>query len=89
LRCSPRIGPTRDARARSGANGHDLAPLAGIYEWAGAQGYQAAAEHILIEGVPVQFLPTYTLLVDEAVRAARVLSYGEVPVRVVGRRPRS
>ncbi|MDO8836489.1 MAG: hypothetical protein Q7V01_12885 [Vicinamibacterales bacterium] len=67
-----------------GVEQHDLAPLSGIYNWARAQGYATDAEHILIEGVPVQFLPSYTPLVEESVREARVLSYGAVPVRVVG-----
>src|SRR5665647_691488 len=66
------------------ADEHELAPLAGIYDWARAQGYETEAEHILIEGVPVQFLPTYTALVEESVRDARVLTYGAVSVRVVG-----
>jgi len=66
------------------ADEHQLAPLAGIYDWARAQGYPTDSEHILIEGVPVQFLPTYTPLVEESVREARVLTYDTVPVRVVG-----
>jgi hypothetical protein len=61
-----------------------LTPLAGIYEWARGQGYQTQAEHILIDGVPVQFLPAHTPLVEEAVRGARDLNYGAVTVRVVG-----
>lgn len=68
----------------SGVDHRDLAPLSGIYNWAKAQGYATDAEHILIEGVPVQFLPSYTTLVEESVREARVLQYGSVPVRVVG-----
>jgi len=66
------------------ADEHELAPLAAIYDWARAQGYATEAEHILIGGVPVQFLPTYTPLVEESVRGARRLTYGSVPVRVVG-----
>jgi hypothetical protein len=61
-----------------------LAPLAGIYEWARSQGYEAEAEHILIDGVPVQFLPAHNALVEESVREARELVYGTVTVRVVG-----
>jgi hypothetical protein len=67
-----------------GADQHTLAPLAGIYNWARAQGYKTDAEHVLIDGVPVQFLPTYTALVEESVREARLLTYGSEPVRVVG-----
>ena len=61
-----------------------LAPLAAIYEWARREGYEAQSEHILIDGVPVQFLPAYTSLVEESVREARDLSYGSTSVRVVG-----
>jgi hypothetical protein len=66
------------------ADQHALAPLTGIYDWARAEGYATDAEHILIGGVPVQFLPAFTALVEESVREARVLDYGTVPVRVVG-----
>ena len=62
----------------------ELAPLEGIYEWASREQYVTDAEHILIHGVPVQFLPAYTQLVEEAVRQARGLTYEGVPVRVVG-----
>lgn len=62
----------------------ELAPLAGIYEWARREQFVTEAEHILIHGVPVQFLPAYTQLVEEAIRQARVLTYEGVPVRVVG-----
>ena len=37
----------------------------------------------MIHGVPVQFLPAYNELVEEAVRTARELTYEDVPVRVV------
>ncbi|MCX6542982.1 MAG: nucleotidyltransferase [Acidobacteria bacterium] len=67
-----------------GAGQHELAPLAGIYDWARAQGYRTEAEHVLIDGVPVQFLPAYTALVEESIREARPLTYGSEPVRVVG-----
>lgn len=66
------------------ADEHKLDSLAGIYDWAREQGYKAEAEHILIEGVPVQFLPTFTALVEESVREAQVLTYDTVAVRVVG-----
>ena len=41
------------------------------------------AEHVLIEGVPVQFLPAYNALADEAIETAATLDYEGVPVRVV------
>ena len=66
------------------AAGNDvLAPLSRIYEWAGEQGFGLQAEHLLIEGVPVQLLPAYNALVEAALSTARVHDYGGVPVRVV------
>ena len=38
---------------------------------------------MLIEGVPVQFLPAYNPLLEEALAEAREISYEEVPTRVV------
>ena len=43
-----------------------LNPLIKIYEWAESYGYSPFQEHILIEGIPVQFLLTYNDLVKEA-----------------------
>ena len=66
------------------AVGNDvLVPLAGIYEWARSQGFGLEAEHLLIEGVPVQLLPAWNALVEAALSTARVHDYGGVPVRVV------
>jgi hypothetical protein len=54
-----------------------------IYRWAGARGYSTQAEHVMIEGVPVQFLPAHGELADEAIEQAATLEYEGVPVRVV------
>jgi hypothetical protein len=54
-----------------------------IYERLQAEGFTTDMEHILIHGVPVQFLPAYNELVDEAVEQARTIEYDGVPVRVV------
>jgi predicted nucleotidyltransferase len=37
----------------------------------------------MIEGVPVQFLPAYNALVEEALGQAREIDYDGVPARVV------
>lgn len=60
-----------------------LISLSPFYEWAVRRGFGASAEHILIHGVPVQFLPAHNALATEAVRSARTLDYEGVPVRVV------
>ncbi len=60
-----------------------LAPLSRVYEWAREQGFGLQAEHLLIEGVPVQLLPAYNALVQAALSTARLHDYAGVPVRVV------
>ena len=48
-----------------------------------ARGYTEEGECVHIEGVPVQFLPAYNALLEEALREARETSYEEVTTRVV------
>src|SRR5438128_2256336 len=57
--------------------------LAPLYDWAAGRGYTAQAEHVMIEGVPVQFLPAHNGLAEEAIDRAVTLEYEDVPVRVV------
>src|SRR5258708_21014917 len=59
-----------------------LVSLESIYRWASAHGYTADAEHIWIEGVPTQFLPSPSKLADEAIETAETLDYQGVPTRV-------
>jgi hypothetical protein len=61
----------------------DLLDLSTLYEWLRHRGFTPDAEHVLIHGVPVQFLPTYNRLVEEAVKEARKLDYDDTMVRVV------
>ncbi len=44
----------------------NLNPLSVIYQWAEEHGYKTENEHIVIEGLPVQFLLAYNELVKEA-----------------------
>lgn len=60
-----------------------LASLSSVYDWAGQQGYSIEAEHVMVHGVPVQLLPAYNPLVEDAVASAREHDYDGVPVRVV------
>lgn len=60
----------------------EIVQLTPIYDWLKQRGCRHEAEHILIHGVPVQFLPAYNELVEEAVKEARVLDYEKVPVQV-------
>ncbi len=57
----------------------DLSP---IYAWLSARGHRPDAEHVLIHGVPVQFLPAYNKLVEAAVEGAESQDYEGVEVRV-------
>ncbi len=43
-----------------------LNPLSQIYEWAEKNNFKLSREHIIIEGIPVQFLLAYNELVKEA-----------------------
>ncbi|HJQ35941.1 MAG TPA: hypothetical protein VKB93_02270 [Thermoanaerobaculia bacterium] len=57
--------------------------LAPIYEWARRNDYPTEREHVIVEGTPVQFLPTHNELGDEAINTAAMKLYGGVSVRVV------
>ena len=60
-----------------------IVSLGPLYRWAESQGYTVKAEHIVIGGIPVQFLPSHNELADEAIESAATLHYESVPVRVV------
>ena len=64
-------------------SGEGLVDLSRLYGWLGDRGFPPDAEHVLIHSVPVQFLPAYNALVEEAVKEARRLNYDDTPVRVV------
>lgn len=54
-----------------------------IYEWAKKRDYRIDKEHIVIGGIPVQFLPAHNKIADEAIETAVAMPYGNVTVRVV------
>ena len=60
-----------------------LVSLGSLYDWARSRSFTIDAEHVLVHGVPVQFLPAHNLLAENAVTSARTLDYAGVPVRVV------
>ncbi len=60
-----------------------LTELQGIYRWSAASGFGTDAEHVMIFGVPVQFLPAFNALVASAIADARAHDYEGTPVRVV------
>jgi hypothetical protein len=60
-----------------------LLTLTPIYEALRARGYREEDECVLIEGVPVQFLPAYNALVQEALREAQEIMYEDMRTRVL------
>jgi hypothetical protein len=60
-----------------------LITLSPLYEDLRSRGYQEEAECVLIEGVPVQFLPAYNALLEEALKEAQETLYEETPARVL------
>jgi len=72
-----------DVFVRLSARAGELISLAPVYETLRQRGYKEEKECTLIEGVPVQFLPAYNALIQEALAQAREIDYEGVPTRVV------
>jgi hypothetical protein len=51
-------------------SGSVLISLSPIYEWLSIRGYHPHQEQIIVEGIPVQFIPAYNDLIIEAVTQA-------------------
>ena len=62
--------------------GGGLISLSPIYNALQGRGYGEEKETVLIEGIPVQFLPAYNSLIEEAVAQAREIDYENVATRV-------
>lgn len=61
------------------ATDNPLTPLSRLYKWADENNFSTEAEHIIIEGIPVQFLLPYNDLVSEALKKrVQVLLFDEV-----------
>ena len=60
-----------------------LFTLTALYEALRARGYTEEGECVNIEGVPVQFLPAYNALLQEALEQARDTLYETTPTRVL------
>jgi len=63
-------------------SGGGLVSLSPIYEALRQRGYDEEKESVPIEGIPVQFLPAYNSLIEEAVAEGREIDYEGVPTRV-------
>ena len=55
--------------------GSGLITLSPIYEYLRKKGYSVHGEHVVIEGIPVQFIPAYNKLVEEAIDDAVEVKY--------------
>jgi len=60
-----------------------LVSLSPLYDYLRDLGYHPRDEFVDIEGWPVQFLPSYNALTDEALSQARKIKYGRTPTRVM------
>ena len=61
-----------------------LLTLAPLHDALRTRGYsEQENECIRIEGVPVQFLPAYNALLEEALKEAQEIMYEDVPARVL------
>ena len=57
--------------------------LGPIYEWAKERRYSVRGEHVIISGVPVQFVPVPNALAEEALNKAAIREFGGSPIRIV------
>ncbi len=60
-----------------------LISLDSLYRHLESKGYKPDKEHVIIDGVPIQFIPAYNLLIEEALRAAIEMDYKGSKVRVL------
>jgi hypothetical protein len=60
-----------------------LLTLTPLYEALRIKGYVEEGECVVIEGVPVQFLPAYNTLLEEALQEAREMPYQATTTRVL------
>jgi len=60
-----------------------LISLSTIYDWFRKKGFQFDKEHILIEGIPVQFIPAYSNLVEEALNNSLEKKYENTLIKVI------
>ena len=66
-----------------GEGGHSCPPLKPIYDALRKRGYNEQREFVVIEGVPVQFLPASGALLEEALVEAYNKRYEGTPTRVI------
>lgn len=61
----------------------ELITLSPIYEYLQKKGYREDGEHIIIEGIPVQMIPAYNEIIEEALNEAAEVKYQQIKTRIV------
>ncbi|MDQ3473475.1 MAG: hypothetical protein M3447_07035 [Acidobacteriota bacterium] len=61
----------------------ELMVLAPIYRYLRKEGHKARGEFVYIEGFPVQFLPVFNPLTEEAVVEANTITFARVTTRLM------
>jgi len=61
----------------------ELNPLSSIYNYLKRKGCSIDKEHIIIEGIPVQFIPVYNELIKEAVENAVDHRYKKADTKIL------
>ena len=62
----PSVTYDLDLIVNFGVDEKDLAPLHKLYDWANENNFKTEGEHIILGGIPVQFLSAYNNLISEA-----------------------
>ncbi len=57
--------------------------LSPIYQWLEKRGFKPEGEQVVIEGIPVQFIPAYNKLIEEAVSDSVEKPYGSIKIKVL------
>jgi hypothetical protein len=65
------------------ASENDLMILAPLYDYLTKKGYEAQGEFIYLEGLPVQFLPVFNPLTEEALERAHTIKFARVATRLM------
>lgn len=60
-----------------------IVTLAPLYDALRQDGHTIEAEHVLIAGIPVQFIPAYNPLIVEALNESDERKFGNTPTRVL------
>jgi hypothetical protein len=62
---------------------NDLMILAPLYDYLTKRGYEAQGEGVYLEGLPVQFLPVFNPLTEEALEQAHTIKFARVATRIM------